>query len=222
MTPFQELYGRLPPTLPSYQEGTTTVNKVDLQLINRDELLQQLKHNLANSINRMKQLADCKRRELEFQIGDWVLLKLHPYRQQTAFKWVYQKLSSRYFGPYKIVTKIGPVAYKLALPEQARIHLVFLVSLLKPYHQNDHTTAAPTPTLPTCTDEGVVLLEPQKILDTRWVKRGAKMLEEQLVQWKFLPPEEATWEPTNKLQEMFPKLNLEDKIPLEEGSDDRP
>lgn len=48
------------------------------------------------------------------------------------------------------------------------------------------------------------------------------MIEEQLVQWKYLPPEDATWEPTTKLQEMFPTLNLEDKITLEERSDDRP
>lgn len=60
------------------------------------------------------------------------------------------------------------------------------------------------------------------ILDTRWVNQGAKVLEEQLVQWKYLPPEDATWEQTTKLQEMFPTLNLEDKITLEERSDDRP
>lgn len=47
----------------------------------------------------MKQLADRKRRELQFQIGDQVSLKLHPYRQQTIFKRAHQKLARRYYGP---------------------------------------------------------------------------------------------------------------------------
>lgn len=146
------------------------MNEVDLQLVNREELLQQLKLNLAKSKNRMKQMADQKRLELEFNTGDWVLLWLHPYRQQIAFKRVYEKLSSRYFGPYKIIAKVEPVAYELVLPGQARIHPVFHVSLLKQYHLSEHPTLESTPTLPPCIDEGVVLLEPHRILNIRWVK----------------------------------------------------
>lgn len=146
------------------------MNEVDLQLVNREELLQQLKLNLAKSKNRMKQMADQKRRELEFNIGDWVLLWLHPYRQQIAFKRVYEKLSSRYFGPYKTLAKVKPVAYKLELPGQARIHPVFHVSHLKQYHLSENSTLESTPTLPPCIDEGVVLLEPHRILNIRWVK----------------------------------------------------
>ena len=54
MTPFQALYGRLPPTIPSYNEGLLLVHEVDQQLQDRDELLQQLKVNFALSVNRMK------------------------------------------------------------------------------------------------------------------------------------------------------------------------
>jgi hypothetical protein len=79
MTPFQALYGLLPPTIPSYHDGLSPVHQVDQQLQERDELLQQLKINLARSINRMKQLADKKRRDVSFDVGDLVLLKLHPY-----------------------------------------------------------------------------------------------------------------------------------------------
>jgi hypothetical protein len=79
MTPFQALYSRLPPTIPSYNEGLLLVHEVDQQLQDRDELLQQLKVNLALSVNRMKQIADTKRRDVSFDIGDLVLLKLHPY-----------------------------------------------------------------------------------------------------------------------------------------------
>ena len=68
----------------------------------------------------------------------------------------------------------------------------------------------------------MVLLEPQAILDYRWIKQGTQLVEEGLVRWKHLPVEEATWEPTNTLQEMFPNLDLEDKDPLDGGGIDRP
>ena len=80
MTPFQALYGRLPPPIPPYKDGLSPVHEVDQQLLNRDELLRQLKVNLERSMNRMKQMADRKRRDISFEVGEQVLLKLHPYR----------------------------------------------------------------------------------------------------------------------------------------------
>lgn len=116
MTPFQALYGRLPPSIPHYQIGTSSVNEVDQTLASRDALLQQLKANLHAAANRMKQVADSKRRDVDYQVGDSIFLKLHPYHQQTVFKRAYQKLASRFYGPYQIEAKIGKVAYKLKLP----------------------------------------------------------------------------------------------------------
>lgn len=117
-------------------------------------------------------MADKKWHDVEYHEGDEVLLKLHPYRQQNAFKSVYQKLSSWYHGPYKSV---------------------FHVSLLKPYHQEEFIVVN-TMDLSPFMDEGLVMLEPRKILDTRWIKLEAKLMEENLVQWKHLLAEEATWE----------------------------
>ena len=115
MTPFQALYGRLPPLIPTYKDGLSPVHEVDQQLITRDELLWQLKANLERSVNRMKEMADKKHRDISFDVDKRVLLKLHPYHQQTVFKRIHQKLASHFYGPYQILEKIGPVAYKLQL-----------------------------------------------------------------------------------------------------------
>jgi len=181
MTPFQALYGRLPPSIPLYTEGLSTVHEVDQHLLHRDALLKQLKTNLAVSVNRMKQMADRKRKDVSFEVGSLVLLKLHPYRQQTAFKRVHQKLANRYYGPYLVLEKCGPVAYKLQLPAHSRIHPLFHVSLLKPFHTTAGQAAPHQTELPPIADDGVVILEPQTILDTRWIKHGGHLVEESLV-----------------------------------------
>ncbi|KAH9733915.1 hypothetical protein KPL71_017190 [Citrus sinensis] len=216
MTPFQALYGRTPPTIPFYHVGSSPVNEVDQALLTRDDLLRQLKHNLAMATNRMKQVADKRRRDVEFQNGDLVFLKLQPYKQSSVFKRAHKKLACIYFGPYKIVRKIGPVAYKLQLPESSRIHPVFHVSLLKKAI-GDFSSSTD---LPSVDDEGLIVLEPLAILDTRWLRRGGKVVEQQLVQWKRLPVEDATWEDTELLQRQFPHMTLEDKGTFrEEGND---
>lgn len=120
MTPFQALYSRLPPEIPNYADGLSRVNEVDQSLLTRDEVLQQLKTNLTVASARMKQAADKKRREVEFQTGDLVLLKLHPYRQHSVFKRAHQKLANRFYGPFRIEQKLGNVAYRLCLPPEAR------------------------------------------------------------------------------------------------------
>ena len=145
MSPFQGLYGREPPVLHAYVPGSSPVAEVDRVLRDRDEILQELKSNLVLASNQMKQYANRGRREETFQIGDYVYLKLQPSRQQSVFKRAYQKLASIFFGPFKVVARLGSVAYKLELPEDSRIHPVFHVSLLKRRVGMDRQV---TPTLP--------------------------------------------------------------------------
>ncbi|KAA8514958.1 hypothetical protein F0562_018255 [Nyssa sinensis] len=177
-TSFQALYGRPPPTIPHYHEGYSPVHEVDQSLVSRDALLRQLKDNLSAANNRMKQQVDFKRRDIEYQVGDFVFLKLHPYRQQSVFKRAYQKLASRFYGPYQIEEKIGKVAYKLNLSLGSRIHPVFHVSLLK--KKLGDTIVASTE-LPPLVEDGHVLMEPEAILDTRWIKKGSKFVTESLI-----------------------------------------
>jgi hypothetical protein len=89
---------------------------------------------------------------------------------------VHQKLASHFYGPYLILEKCGPIAYKLQLLENAHIHLIFHVSRLKRYHSNDGQAEPQQIDLPPVTDEGVAILEPQTILDTHLLKHGANLL----------------------------------------------
>ncbi|CAL1369565.1 unnamed protein product [Linum trigynum] len=134
-TPFEALYGMPPPSLVLYQSGASPVDAVDRWLGARNKALEQLKNNLAAVNNKMKQLADAGRRVEEFEVGDLVLLRLHPYRQASVFRWAYQKLAARFFGPYELLQKVNPVACRLRLPTDARIHSTFHVSLLRMYRR---------------------------------------------------------------------------------------
>lgn len=107
---------------------------MDDLLQSRNDTLQQLRRNLEKAQTRMKKLTDEKRRDIEFEVGSWVYVKLKPCRQVPLAGHRPQKLAKRFFGPFQVTEKIGKVAYRLALPPQGKIHPVFHCSLLKPHH----------------------------------------------------------------------------------------
>nr|GEY82476.1 putative reverse transcriptase domain-containing protein [Tanacetum cinerariifolium] len=81
--------------------------------------------------DRQKSYADVRRKPLEFQVGDRVMLKVSPWKRVVHFG-KRGKLNLRYIGPFKVLAKVGTVAYRLELPEQlSRVHSTFYVSNLK-------------------------------------------------------------------------------------------
>jgi len=88
-------------------------------------------------------------------------------------------------GPMKFWKKIGPVAYKLHLPAESHIHPILHVSLLKRYYTNTDVDKHNTE-IPSFSEDREVLLTPQAVIDHRWIKQGAQIVEESLVHWKYL------------------------------------
>jgi hypothetical protein len=153
----------------------------------------------------MVQLANKKRSERIFMVGDWVYLKLQPYRQQTVSRRASHKLAAKYYGPYQIMERIGVVAYRLSLPSSSAVHPVFHVSQLKQHvgHKivyDDWPVPHPEPGL-----------QPQAILDRRMVRHHNQAATQVLIHWKTLSPSEATWEFAEDLRLRYPDLFLEDK-----------
>ena len=83
-TPFKALYGRDPPKLLRFRDIPTANAEVEEMVKGRDALLQELRDNLAVPQARMQASANKKRRDVEFQVGTWVYLKLRPYRQTSV------------------------------------------------------------------------------------------------------------------------------------------
>ncbi|KAH9657611.1 hypothetical protein KPL70_023155 [Citrus sinensis] len=201
MTPFEAVYGRPPPSYIAYIPGTSTVATVDLSLKDRDAMIRLLKANLVDAQARMKLYADKKKSERKFEVGDMVFLRLQPYKQVSLSIHSNRKLSPRFYGPYKVIQKIGQVAYKLELPIEFKIHPVFHVSCLK---KKVGEAVTPITELPTIREDGHLQLVPDSVLDRRVVQRSNRPCVQWLVQWSNSFPEDATWEDAVKIQEKFP------------------
>jgi transposase InsO family protein len=203
LSPFEALYGYLPPRLIEFVPGLTRVAAVEDLLEHRQQVVGLLEHNLVAAQARMKQQADKHRSEREFEVGDWVFLRLQPFRQKSMRKKL-GKLSPKFYGPYKVIQRVGMVAYKLELPEEACIHPVFHVSCLK---AKLGKTITPISRLPLTDALGHLAPQPAKILETRTIKkRRLPAVTEVLVQWEEGDPDDATWELLFKLQEDYPHL----------------
>ncbi|WVZ49976.1 hypothetical protein U9M48_001282, partial [Paspalum notatum var. saurae] len=211
MAPFEALYGRKRPR--RVPTGPALLKEAE-------EKIEEIRERLKIAQTRQKSYADRRRRELSFEEGDLVYLKVSPIRGTRRFQ-VKGKLAPRYIEPYKIEERIGKVAYRLQLPESmSDIHNVFHVSQLKkclkePARQVELDTLELQPDLR-------YKEVPIKILDTSVKKTCRSAIKICRVLWSRHGEEESTWERVDALREEHPHLfearpNLEDEIPSKWG-----
>jgi hypothetical protein len=132
---------------------------------------------------------------------------MQPYRETALGLRNALKLTSKWYGPYRVMQKIGQVSYKLQLPTGTLLHDVFHVSQLKKHLGK---SAVPNTTLPLVTPDGKVKTAPFAILDRHQVPRSAGdydiAVAQWLIHWESLSPEEATWEDAKFIQATFPNF----------------
>lgn len=217
MSPFEAVYGRQPPKIVQVVQGEVKMEAVQKDLMERDEVLRQLKTHLLRAQDRMRVQANKHRRERNFEVGDLVFLKLKQNRQHSVMSRVSPKLSAKYYGPFEVVERIGEVAYRLNLPPSSKIHPIFHVSLLKKAVGKYKVEEV----LPTgLEDDRAELMIPELILATRSNTKRGETKKQVLVQWKGQLVEEATWEDEVTIRSQFPDFSLGDKALFQEGSID--
>ncbi|GJU78783.1 putative reverse transcriptase domain-containing protein [Tanacetum coccineum] len=129
--PFEALYGRKCRSPVCWAEvGDAQLTGPEL-IHETTEKIVQIKQRIQAARDRQKSYADVRRKPLEFQVGDRVMLKVSPWKGVVRFG-KRGKLNPRYIGPFKVLAKVGTVAYRLELPQQlSRVHSTFHVSNLK-------------------------------------------------------------------------------------------
>ena len=133
MAPYEDLYGWKCRTPVCWDEvGERKLVGLEIVQVTCDKV-KGIRDRLKITQNRQKSYADNRCRDLEFEVGDMVFLKISPWKGVLRFG-KSGKLSPLYIGPYMIVERIGKVAYRLELPSDLdRIHDVFHVSMLRKY-----------------------------------------------------------------------------------------
>ena len=139
-----------------------------------------------------------------------------PEHSKTLSTGPVPKLSPRYCGPFRVLKRVGNVAYKLELPATSQVHPVFHVSRLrKRLHDGDNVV-----------DTGVLVeyIEPptepherEKILDHHELRTRHHVRKQVLVKWKDRPDEGSTWENVSTLRKRFPQFVFEDQNSLKRG-----
>jgi hypothetical protein len=202
--PYEALYGRQCRT-PLFwsQTGESQVFRPEL-LKDAKKQVQMVHESLNVAQTQQKSYADKRRKDLSFEVGDFVYLKVSPMRGTRRFG-VKGKLAPRYVGPFKIVYRKGEVAYQLELPPQlSDVHDVFHMSQLKKCLQVSEEQL-PMEELDLGGDLNYSE-RPVKILDTAERVTRSKIIKMCKVQRSHHIEDEATWEHEEKLRADYPEL----------------
>ncbi|WVZ54261.1 hypothetical protein U9M48_005086 [Paspalum notatum var. saurae] len=204
MSPFQALYGRQCRTPLMWEEAGERQFFGPAMFEEAAENVAKVRENLIIAQSRQKSYADKRRRELAFEAGEFVYLKVSPLRGTKRFH-TRGKLAPRYVGPYRIKKKIGELAYELELPEHlSGVHPVFHVSQLRKCLRLPDTQISPEAV--DLQDNLEYLEYPVQIVDR--AEKGTRRIRIPVckVLWSNHSEREATWEKESELRKKYPHL----------------
>jgi hypothetical protein len=168
------------------------------------EKIIQIRERMKTARSRQKSYADKRRKPLEFQVGDHVLLKVSPWKGMVRFG-KRGKLNPRYIGPFEILARIGPVAYKLRLPQELQgIHDTFHVSNLKKC-LSDESLVIPLEEIQVNPNLNFVE-EPVEIMDREVKRLKQSRIPIVKVRWNAKRGPEFTWEREDQMKLKYPQL----------------
>jgi hypothetical protein len=204
MSPFEALYGRKCRTPLNWSEaGERTYYGIDL-VDEAEEKVRIIRKNMEAAQARQKRYTDKKRRPLNFEIGEYVYLKVSPMKKVQRFG-VKRKLAPRFVGPFRIIAKKGPVAYQLQLPREMRaIFSVFHVSQLKQCLKvpEERVAIDDIEIEPDLTYE----VHPVQILDTKERATRNHVVKLYKILWSDHGEKDATWEAEDYLTKNYPSF----------------
>ncbi|GJW49902.1 putative reverse transcriptase domain-containing protein [Tanacetum coccineum] len=164
----------------------------------------QIKSRIQAARDRQKSYADVRRKPFEFKVGDKVMLKVSPWKGVIRFG-KQGKLNPCYIGPFKIIAKVGTVAYRLELPKKlSRVHSTFHVSKLKKCLA-DEPLAIPLDEIQV-DDKLHFIKEPVEIMDREVKRLKHSPILIVKVRWNSRRGPEFTWEREDKMQKKYSHL----------------
>jgi ribosomal protein L21E len=193
------MYGYAPNIFGIAAVPDTPVTDLSSWLADRTLHTELIRQHLLRAKQRMKKSADLHRSERQFHLGDWVYLKLQPYVQSSVADRSHHKLAFRFFGPYRVIGKVGTVAYRLELPPSSSVHPVFHVSQLKKAVGAHQSVTAKPPSATT------IWSVPERIIQRRLLRQGTSSILQGLIKWSHLSESLATWEELEALRQQFPR-----------------
>ncbi|GKB75518.1 putative reverse transcriptase domain-containing protein [Tanacetum coccineum] len=202
--PFEALYGRKCRSPVCWEEvGDAQLTGLEI-IYETTEKIVQINSRIQAARDRQKSYADLKRKLMDFQVGDRVMLKVSPWKGVVRFG-KQGKLNPRYIGPFKVLSKVGDVAYRLELPQQlSRVHNTFHISNLKKC-LSDESLVIPLDGL-RIDDKLHFVEEPVEIMDreTKQLKRNRIPIIK--VRWNSKRGPEFTWEREDQFKKTYPHL----------------